>query len=90
MARKKKADSKMTAGEKRAEARRLNRESRQRISEMTNQQLKNFFGGFETDDIERIEKALTKVREDVRKDEVKRIEKQIEELEKKRQELAAG
>lgn len=81
------AAAKSTVGEKRAAARRHNRELRELISGLTNQQLKGFFGGFSTEDIERITKAIARVKEELRDDEIKAIEAQIKALEIKRSQL---
>ncbi len=78
----------LTAGQKRAEARHANREMRDTLEQMTNQQLKNFFGGFDIDFIDRIEKVIERVRDERAEAEIKEIEAKIEALKAQQKELA--
>lgn len=69
--------AKSSVGMKRAAARKENRGVRDRIAALNNQQLKNFFKGFASEDLTRIEKALERVRAEQAAAEVEALEAQI-------------
>lgn len=81
---------KESVGQKRAAARRENREQREKLAAMTNQQLVNYLNGFDGVMLDRLEKAFAKVRERQRRQELEAIDEQIAELAAKRDRLQAG
>ncbi len=82
--------AKSSVGQKRAEARRRNRELRDLVTGMTNQQLINFLKGFDMDTLNRLEKAFGKVQDLQRQQQLEAIDSEIEALTAKRENLAAG
>jgi len=72
--------AKSNAGMKRAAARKENRAVREKINAMTNQQLKGFLGGFESETIDRFEKVIGQIRAEQREAEITALNSQIDAL----------